>query len=228
LVDRGDRAVSAITCQRKRYDPHHQGQPDESLRRREVFALDLNCVSAENAYVVVWGPDGPWTDRVRAVPFTEAARKAVADWLEYRLLLGADHDRPWVALHAAPNVGQPMKVEAFDALLRTYVGDGWSLKRLRDTGAVRWVNRGMGVEHLRQLLGQSAIEDTLPYAQLASGDVERAGGAHRRTGVPRTGRVARRRWIRGPAVHQARVSLVARSNSAALLYRMRCDCFRVV
>ena len=143
------------------------------LRRREIAALDVNCVSDLNAYVVVAGFNVPWTERARAVPFTESARKAIADWLEYRNLLGADHDRPWVALHAGPKVGQPMKAEALDALLRTYVGDGWSLKRLRDTGAVSWVNRGMGVEHLRQLLGHSAIEDTLPYAQLASGDVER-------------------------------------------------------
>ena len=143
------------------------------LRRREVFALDVNCVSADNAYVVVAGFNVPWSERARAVPFTESARKAIADWLEYRHLLGADHDRPWVALHAGPTVGQPMKPEAFDTLLRTYVGDGWSLKRLRDTGAVGWVNRGMGVEHLRQLLGQSAIEDTVPYASLASGDAER-------------------------------------------------------
>ena len=143
------------------------------LRRREVFALDLNCVSADNAYVVVAGFNVPWSERARAVPFTESARKAIADWLEYRHLLGADHDRPWVALHAGPNVGQPMKPEAFDALLRTYVGEGWSLKRLRDTGAVGWVNRAMGVEHLRQLLGQSAVEDALPYASLASGDAER-------------------------------------------------------
>lgn len=143
------------------------------LRRREIFALDTNCVSAENAYVVVAGYNVPWTERARAVPFSESARKAIADWLDYRLLLGADHDRPWVALHAGPTVGQPMKPAAFDSLLRTYVGPGWSLKRLRDTGAVRWVNRGMNLEHLRQLLGHAAIEDTLPFARLAGGDLER-------------------------------------------------------
>ncbi len=108
------------------------------------------------------------------MPFTQSARKAIAEWLEYRTLLGADHDRLWVALHAGPTVGEPTKPEAFDALLRTFVGDGWSLKRLRDTGAVTWVNAGMGVEHLRQLLGQNAIEDTLPYARLASGDASRS------------------------------------------------------
>lgn len=143
------------------------------LRRREIYALDLNCVSDLNAYVVVAGAHVPWTQRARAVPFTESARKGIANWLEYRRLLGADHDRPWIALHAGPTVGKPMKPEAFDTLLRTYVGDGWSLKRLRDTGAVRWVNKGLGIEHLRQILGQSAIEDTLPYAQLASGDAQR-------------------------------------------------------
>jgi site-specific recombinase XerD len=142
------------------------------LRRREIFALDLNCMSADNAYVVVAGFNVPWTERARAVPFTESARGAVADWLAFRRLLGAEHDRPWIALHGGPAVGQPMKPEAFDSLLRTYLGDGWSLKRLRDTGAVRWAGAGIGVEHLRQILGQSAIEDTLPYAQLASDGLE--------------------------------------------------------
>jgi site-specific recombinase XerC len=143
------------------------------LRRREIFALDLNCMSADNAYVVVAGFNVPWTERARAVPFTESAREAVADWLAFRHLLGAEHDRPWIALHAGPTVAQPMRPEAFDALLRTYLGDGWSLKRLRDTGAVRWAGAGIGVEHLRQILGQSAIEDTLPFAQLASDGLER-------------------------------------------------------
>jgi site-specific recombinase XerD len=142
------------------------------LRRREILGLDLNCVSPDNAYVVVAGFGVQWTERARAVPYTVSARTALADWLAYRRLLGADHDRPWVALYAAPTVGQPMKADAFDTLLRTYVGSGWSLKRLRDTGAARWVDDGMSVEHLRRLLGLSAVEDTLPYAQLAAGDVE--------------------------------------------------------
>lgn len=41
----------------------------------------------------------------REVPFTESARKAIGDWLAYRRLLGADHDRPWVALHGRTHGG---------------------------------------------------------------------------------------------------------------------------
>ena len=143
------------------------------LRRGEIFALDRICVHPDGAYVVVWGREGLCTERARGVPFTVSARTAIYNWLEYRALLGVDHERPWVALHGGPTVGEPMKRDAFDALLRTYLGDGWTLKRLRDTGAVTWIKTGMGLEHLRQLLGQSAIEDTLPFARLVGGDLER-------------------------------------------------------
>jgi site-specific recombinase XerD len=143
------------------------------LRRREIFALDLEWVHYDNAYIAVWGADGPWSARVREVPFTDASRQAIYEWIEFRELLGIDHQRPWVALHGGPGVGQPMKRDAFDKLLRTYVGDGWTLKRLRDTCAVNWVTRGLPSEHLARLLGLATIEDTLPYARLVGGDLER-------------------------------------------------------
>jgi site-specific recombinase XerD len=143
------------------------------LRRREIFALDLDWVHYDNAYIAVWGTDGPWSARVREVPFTDASRQAIHDWLEFRELVGVAHERPWVALHGGPGVGEAMKRDAFDKLLRTYIGDGWTLKRLRDTCAVTWVKRGLPLEHLRRLLGLATIEDTLPYAQLAGGDFER-------------------------------------------------------
>jgi site-specific recombinase XerD len=143
------------------------------LRRREIFALDLDWVHYDNAYIAVWGTDGPWSARVREVPFTDASRQATYDWIEFRALLGVDHERPWVALHGGPGVGEPMKRDAFDKLLRTYVGDGWTLKRLRDTCAVTWVKRGLPLEPLRRLLGLATIEDTLPYARLVGGQLER-------------------------------------------------------
>jgi site-specific recombinase XerD len=143
------------------------------LRRREIFALTVNWLHYDNDYIAVWGSDGPWSARVRKVPFTDAARQAVYDWIEFRSLLGITHDRPWVALHAEPRMGQAMKRETFDKLLRTFVGDGWTLKRLRDTCAQTWVRRGLAPEHLRQLLGHATIEDTLPYSRLVGGDLTR-------------------------------------------------------
>lgn len=62
----------------------------------------------------------------------------------------------------------PMKRRTFDRLLLTYVGEGWTLKRLRDTGAVTWVRAGLPLEHLRLLLGLSSMTDVLPYAKLAT------------------------------------------------------------
>jgi site-specific recombinase XerD len=141
------------------------------LRRSEIFALDIDAAHYDNAYVVVAGKDGTWDDRCRTVPFTEDARYALYEWLEFRALLGIRHDRPWVALQGG-GVGAPMKRAAFDKLLRTFVGDGWTLKRLRDTCAVTWLRRGLPPEHLRQLTGHRSLEDMLPYMRLVGGTLE--------------------------------------------------------
>lgn len=143
------------------------------LRRSEIYALDIDAMHPDNAYVVVWGKDGPWGQTARTVPFTDDARQAVSDWIEFRSLLGAEHDRPWLALHAGPTATEPMKRDSFCRHLRTFVGAGWTLKRLRDTCAVGWINRGLSLEHARELLGLRSIEDTLPYARLITGTLER-------------------------------------------------------
>jgi site-specific recombinase XerD len=147
---------------------------DLGLRRREIFALDMLWVHYDNEYIVIWGSEGQFTTKPRReVPFTPRSRKAIHEWLRFRELLGVDHDRPWVALQAGPRAGEPMKREAFERLLRTYIGDGWSFKRLRDTCAVAWVKRDLPLEHLRQLLGHGDIKDVLPYARLVGGDLTR-------------------------------------------------------
>jgi site-specific recombinase XerD len=142
------------------------------LRRTEIFALDTASVHYDNAYVVVWRNGEAWGDRCRKVPLTDEARPAIYEWLEFRSLLGIRQDRPWVALQGCNSVGEPMKRAAFDKLLRTYAGDGWTLKRLRDTCAVSWLRRGLSTEHLRQLMGYRTMDDTLPYVRLTGGSLE--------------------------------------------------------
>jgi hypothetical protein len=65
-----------------------------------------------------------------------------------------------------------MTRHTFDTFLLTYLGPGWTLKRLRDTCAAGWVRSGMPLEYLRELLGLSRIEDTLPYARLVRGGLD--------------------------------------------------------
>jgi hypothetical protein len=127
----------------------------------------------DNAYVVVWDGGVPWSGNWRDVPYTDAARAPIAAWLEFRALVRPDHGRVWLNLWEARSIRQPMKHDAFDKLLRTYVGEGWTLKRLRDTCAVTWVRAGLPLEHLRQLLGLATLEAVLPYAALVGGSVER-------------------------------------------------------
>jgi integrase len=140
------------------------------LRRSEMFRLSVNDLHYENAYVVVRGSTG----ELRGVPWTSRAHFAVHNWLKCRDYLGADHDRPWLNLHAAPTVHLPMTRWTFDKLLVTYVGSEWTYSRLRVTGAVAWARAGLPLERLRQVLGFSRIEDVLPFAQLAvTGTLER-------------------------------------------------------
>jgi hypothetical protein len=75
-------------------------------------------------------------------------------------------------LHAGRTARKPLTRDTFDSLLATYVGRGWTLKRLRDTCAAGWVRSGLPLEHLRQLLGLSSIESVLPYARLVAGSLE--------------------------------------------------------
>jgi hypothetical protein len=89
-----------------------------------------------------------------------------------RLPLLPEHRAPWLNLHAERTRADPMTRHTFDKLLLTYVGPGWTLKRLRDTCAAGWVRSGMPLEYLRQLLGLSRIEDTLAYARLVRGSLD--------------------------------------------------------
>ena len=142
------------------------------LRRAEIFRLDIRCVHHESHGVVVADPSGSFDGKVRQVPLTDAARHAVHEWIVCRYFLDAYHLAPWLNLHSESTKSDPMTRHTFDKLLLTYIGPGWTLKRLRDTCAAGWVRSGVPLEYLRQFLGLSRIEDTLPYARLVRGSLD--------------------------------------------------------
>jgi integrase len=142
------------------------------LRRAEIFRLDIRCAHHGNHGVVVADKSGSFDGKCREVPLTDAARHAVYEWIVCRYSLNAYHLGPWLNLHAERTRADPMTRHTFDKLLLTYIGPGWTLKRLRDTCAAGWVRSGMPLEYLRELLGLSRIEDTLPYAGLVRGSLE--------------------------------------------------------
>jgi integrase len=145
----------------------HQG-----LRRSEIWRANLHDLHYDNMGVVVRDKSGGLDGDVREVPYTDAAREAIEEWIVCRHFLGPEHLRPWLNLHAEPTKSAPLTRHTFDKLLRTYLGPRWTLKRLRDTSAAGWVRSGLPLEHLRQLLGLSRIEDVLPYARLVRGSLE--------------------------------------------------------
>jgi integrase len=142
------------------------------LRRREIFRLDIRCVHHDNHGVLVADRSGSFDGKCREVPLTDAARCAVHEWIVCRYYLNADHQWPWLNLHAESTKSDALSRATFDKLLLTYLGPGWQLQRLRDTCAIAWVRSAMPLEHLRQLLGLSRIEDTLPYARLVRGSFD--------------------------------------------------------
>jgi integrase len=143
-----------------------------ALRRAEIFRLDIRCVHYDNHGVVVCDKSGSLDGNCREIPLTDAARCAVYEWINCRYFLNPDHQWPWLNLHAESTKSDPMTRATFDKLLLTYIGRGWTLKRLRDTCAAAWVRSGMPLEYLRELLGLSRIEDTLPYARLVRGSLD--------------------------------------------------------
>jgi site-specific recombinase XerD len=143
------------------------------LRRREIFQLDLEAMHDDNAYVVVLDEPGNWWGSYRTVGYTDSSRALIAPWCRIRSAVAPERSRAWLNLHAEPTARQPMTRDTFNKLLRTYMGAGWSLSRLRATCGVAWAKTGLLPEHLRQLLGYSSIIDVLPYMALVGGDVER-------------------------------------------------------
>lgn len=154
---------------------------DLGMRREEIFRAQLDDIHPDNAYVVVRGAakgnGRAGAVKEREVPYTEAARAAVADWLEFRRLLlskrGEDHDAVWVVVdaRAAIYVAKPLSFTGFKGQLTT-VG-GWELHRFRHTCATERLRAGMKLENLQRFLGHARIQQTLAYAEIVRDDIHR-------------------------------------------------------
>lgn len=143
------------------------------LRRDDIFGLDSESIHPDNAYIVVCDDGGPWSGKHRAVEYTDSAREAIVPWVRLRAAIDPDHERAWLRLWAAETVHEPMTRATFDRLLRTYVGEGWTLRRLRATGIVNRIRAGTQLEALRDQLGYSDIAELLPYARCVGGNPRR-------------------------------------------------------
>jgi site-specific recombinase XerD len=111
---------------------------------------------------------------VRAVPYPDVARGPVGDWLTLREAIGPDHNTPWLALWSEPTCRRAMSEDSLSRVLSTYVGDGWSLTRLRQTCGTCWLRAGLSIWHVQRLLGHHSIRATIAYAEAVTGDTYRA------------------------------------------------------
>jgi integrase len=150
------------------------------LRRGEIFALRLDDMHYDNAYIVIWRGER-WNSPHREVPYTEEARAAVKAWLDFRACMGAKHDSPWLNLWAAKTAQDTIKLDAFAKLLSSYVAPKLSYRRLRHTCGITWLKAGMKLWEAQRFLGHASLRDTLPYGEAVEvslqGRVERGQGS---------------------------------------------------
>lgn len=167
------------------------------LRRSEIWRATIHDIHPDNEFIVVHGKTEVWEDpKLREVPYTDAGRDAIARWLEFRETLAPGHDSPWVSLRPTSSpvrlpVGAQMNFDAFKrVLMRVPDGPGehWSLHRFRHTAATEWLRAGMELQEVSRLLGHATIQQTLVYAEIAKGDVQRSVERHQRKFTAAVGR----------------------------------------
>jgi integrase len=150
------------------------------LRRREIFALHVDDLHYDNAYIVVWSGER-WSSSYREVPYTEEARAAVRAWLDFRACMGVKHDAPWLNLWAAKTAREPIGSDAFAKLLSAYADRSLNYRRLRHTCGIAWLKAGMKLWEVQRFLGHASLRDTLPYGEAVEtslqGRVERRQGS---------------------------------------------------
>jgi integrase len=140
------------------------------LRRSEIYNLGLDDLHPDNAYLVVRGKRVDHQENVRKVPYTPAAREAVTRWLEFRkTMFIKTHRAVWLCLQK-PRYREHMYETQFNGLLAQF---GYELHRLRHTCATERLRAGMPLEAVQRLLGHSSLSQTLGYAEILAGDVEK-------------------------------------------------------
>lgn len=154
------------------------------LRRSEIFALEIDDLHPDNAYVVVRqrGERENGKDKFREVPHTKQSRAKIEEWLEFRDRLAPPHDRPWLSLAANQPEGKwlnAMYFGRFEELLTT-VGH-WHYHRFRHTAATNWLRAGMSLAVVSRLLGHTNITQTLGYAAIVREDIQKAVERHEDT-----------------------------------------------
>lgn len=148
---------------------------DCGLRAHEIHNLTLNDLHYDNEYIVVWGKADPNTGekRVREVPFTQATRRAVTEWIEFRTMMRPPHQSPWVTCYSRWYLNA-MDMGRFEVLLQNTIGQGYAWHRLRHTCATEWLRAGMELETVSRLLGHSNLAQTMCYAQITRYDIQKA------------------------------------------------------
>jgi integrase len=123
------------------------------LRKSEILRLDERSMHPDNEAVVVWQTGEAWVGSFREVPYSDEARDLIAPWMTIRSVIAPGHDRAWLNLHARTTIREPMTDFTFGNLLATYVGAGWTFRRLRDTAAQRRVHERVPVLKVVERLG---------------------------------------------------------------------------
>jgi integrase len=145
---------------------------DLGLRAHEIHNLSVDDLHYDNEYIVIWGKADPNTGRKRArtVPFTDAARRAIWEWIEFRSMMHVGHNRAWVTCYAQWR-NNPMDMDRFEVLLQSALGPGWRWHRLRHTCGTEWLRAGMELHTVSNLLGHSSLAQTMCYVEITNQDV---------------------------------------------------------
>jgi integrase len=142
------------------------------LRRNEIWTLSLDAMHPDNDMLVVHRKRSGPEDKVRDLPYTDAAREAVREWFKFRRWMNPGHQQPWLRLYN-PDPTAPVGLTTFKSLLAG-LGDGYEYHRLRHTCATERLRAGMPIEILMDFLGHASLQQTLVYSKIVHDDVERA------------------------------------------------------
>jgi len=150
---------------------------EAGLRSIEIFTAEIDHIHPDNDMIIVpqRGERSNGKDHFRKVPFTNPLRNSIHRWLEVRGQLGVVHDRPWIVgwKNTATGVALKAPYETGFRKIPLILG-GWEYHRFRHTCATLWLRSGMDLEIVQRLLGHATLQQTLAYARIEHGDIERA------------------------------------------------------